>query len=132
MSSDSPVENVDQAAGINQDIELRLNYDKRIAYAFQQNGIPIVRDFVITNNSTHELREIRVNISCDPAFAEPYESRIDAIHSGEDYRLAPLDLALKGSYLSERHESIRGHIKVELQAGESLDRKSTRLNSSHT
>ncbi|MBQ8613908.1 MAG: DUF3320 domain-containing protein [Ruminiclostridium sp.] len=79
---------------------------KAINYAMQQNYIPVIRNLVITNTSGQELKDIVVKISFDPAFAEPFEARLDALAPDTPVEISPVKINISTDFLFSLTEKI--------------------------
>lgn len=95
-------------------------YSTVINFALQQNHVPVIRRFVIKNESGKDIQDIRVWISCEPEVATKSSVQIALLHTGETIELNQLDIKLSAKYLSELTERIAGRIMVSVQSGEQL------------
>ncbi len=93
---------------------LRLELDRRINFAMQQNSVPMVNAVRISNNTMDDLRDISLCISARPEFADPWESHIDWIAAGTTYDLETIDLELSPTYLRDLTERTRGQLRATL------------------
>jgi uncharacterized membrane protein len=50
-------------------LEVRIDLDRRINFAMQQNDIPVVKMLHVENRGDAPLRDLQVRISTEPAFA---------------------------------------------------------------
>ncbi len=115
-SSPTTVEKVNVA----QQPHLVVELDHRINFAMQQNDVPVVKEIRIENTLDSPLREIRLIITPEPAFADALEIRIDMVAPESTYNLDAVDLKLSPIFLSELTERIRGQIRFELFSGDEL------------
>ena len=65
-------------------INLNAELDHRINFAMQQNDVPVVKTVHIANRSHASLRELRLRITSEPDFAQPWETRIETHRRGID------------------------------------------------
>jgi len=100
-------------------LKISLVYDQAINYAFQQNAIPVVKELRFSNDATPR-KNLILRIFTEPAFAEPVELRLQAIDSGGEFRVAPLDLKLSPDFLAKLNEKVSGWLKCEVIEGDSV------------
>jgi hypothetical protein len=98
-------------------VNLRPEIDGRINFAMQQNDVPVVKAVHVENGSHVPLRDLRLRITPEPDFAEPWEARIELIAEGSTYNLEAVDLMLSPRYLGELTERVRGQLRFELSQG---------------
>lgn len=91
--------------------------DSTISYAAQQNNVPLIRELRITNSSDEPAFDLEILVETDPPFGESAKFLFDRLSAGETRRVAPVDLAINRSYLSELTELERGRITVSLRSG---------------
>ena len=80
----------------------------------QQNDVPVIKAVHVENTGDTPLRDLRLRISPEPEFADPWEARIAAVAEGSTYNLGAIDLALSPGYLGELTERVRGQLRVEV------------------
>src|SRR5262252_8117946 len=97
---------------------LRVDIDHRVYFAMQQNDVPVVKAVHITNTSLRPLRDLRLCLRPEPAYAEPWESRIALLPAGATHTLTAVDLVLSPQYRSESSERARGQLRFRLLQGE--------------
>ena len=96
------------------EIGLRHQIDPRINFAMQQNDVPVVKSIVIENDGSEPLKNLRLLITPEPAFAKPWERWLDLIAAGGTYRIDAIDVQLSPGYLAEIAERVRGLLRFEL------------------
>ncbi|MDY4219527.1 MAG: DUF3320 domain-containing protein [Candidatus Faecousia sp.] len=87
-----------------------------VNYALQQNRLPVLRELIIENNTSGELRSSLVRISAEPALFPEYTQALESIPAGQSLRLTGLPLALDGAFLAGLTERITGRLTVSLEA----------------
>lgn len=90
-----------------------LTYDRAINYAFQQNAIPIIKELRFQNDGVAK-RDLVLRVTTEPSFALLAEVRLQAIDSGQSFRVAPMDLKLSHDFLADLNERITGWVKAEV------------------
>jgi hypothetical protein len=98
-------------------VDLRAQIDQRINFATQQNDVPVVKTVHVENGSDATLHDLRLRITSEPAFADPWEAHIALIAAGSTYHLEAVDLVLSPRYLGELTERVRGQLRFELLHG---------------
>jgi len=99
-------------------VEIRVELDPRINFAMQQNDVPVVQTVHIDNTGDTPLHDLEFTITAEPAFAEPWRARIEAIPEGQTYNLRVEDFRLSPRYLGELTERVHGHLRFELRSQE--------------
>lgn len=79
-----------------------------------QNDVPVVKAIQIANHTEFPLKQLRIRIDSEPAFAEPWEALIDGVTEGGEYRLEAVDLNLVPGYLYGLTERVKGRLRFEL------------------
>ena len=64
-------------------VDIRVDLNRRINYAMQQNDVPVVRSVTIDNRSPEPLRDLRLTLSAEPSFAAEWISRPRMTEWGE-------------------------------------------------
>ncbi|MFH0968098.1 MAG: DUF4011 domain-containing protein, partial [Methanobacteriota archaeon] len=82
-------------------------------YAYQQNGVPVIKAIHITNIGRTTLADIRIVILSDPGFTMEYTTHISRIQSGHVLTLHSVDLIFSAAFLAVQIERVRGSLKVE-------------------
>jgi hypothetical protein len=99
-------------------ILLQAEIDRRINFAMQQNDVPIVKALHIRNASETALRDLRIRITTEPSFADPWEVGVDLVTEGTTYNVSAIDLALSPTVLGELTERVRGRLRCTLVRGQ--------------
>jgi very-short-patch-repair endonuclease len=111
------MEGADQESYSNEEkmaVSVKLDYDRTVNYAMQQNDVPVVKALRIFNGTDATLRDIKVRIIMEPAFAVPWESRITCINPCEIFNLGVVDLQLAHDFLASLTERVAGTLLVEV------------------
>src|SRR5690349_20712583 len=99
-------------------VDLRVEIDQRVYFAMQQNDVPVVKAVHITNTSPRPLRDLRLCLRPEPAYAEPWERPIALRSEAATHTLTAVDLVLSPQYLSESSERARGQLRFRLLQGD--------------
>jgi very-short-patch-repair endonuclease len=99
-------------------VDLRPEIDRRVNFAMQQNDVPVVKLVHVENTSELPLRDLRLRITPQPAFAGPWEARVDLVEGKSTWTLKEVDLALSSQYLNALTERLRGELRFELFQGD--------------
>lgn len=100
--------------GSSAEITLRVDLDRAINFALQQNDVPVVKAIHIENAGNAPASDLTVRITTEPDFAEPWESKIDVVAAHSSYSINAIDLSLSPGYLANLTERIRGLVRIEL------------------
>ena len=98
-------------------IQCEYEYDKKVSFALQQNHVPVIKFLVIKNRSEETLSNVRIEITSNPNFCEPYSQMIQELEAGEIIEIRP-DLILSSEYLSALEEKMTGFLKLTIKADE--------------
>ena len=71
---------------------IRIELDGRINFAMQQNDVPVIKSLVIDNPLDRALENLRVQVSGESGFCEPWEARLSKIPPQCSHRLRLVDL----------------------------------------
>lgn len=85
---------------------------RKVTFATEQAGIPILRDLVIANHGEEDLEAIDVEISADPPFLRSRVWRIDRIIAGSDFSMRDRRIELDGGFLFGLTEAMSGTVTV--------------------
>lgn len=104
-------------------LKISGNFTKTINFAMQQNYVPVIRNLVIQNDSSENLKDLTVRITFSPAFAEDYEYEIEGISAGESLEIAPVRIRLSTDFLFGLTEKISGFFRITVwkKAAEEVD-----------
>lgn len=83
--------------------------------AFQQNGIPVVPEVEVKNESTGTISAVECAFSSDPPLLSPKTLVIDSLRPGEGRSLHDAGLRLDCQPLREWTEAIRGTFRLEIR-----------------
>ena len=106
----------DESAVMSARIDVDL--DSRVNFAMQQNDVPVIKALRIENTGPVVLTDVRLVITADPSFAEPFEAAIDSILPGRIHPLSSVRLPLSPRYLASLTERVRGQLQFDLYVGE--------------
>ncbi len=101
---------------LNPAIECHYEYDKKVSFALQQNHVPVIKFLSIKNTSADSLANIKVEISANPDFSDPYSIHIEKLEKDEVIEVRP-DLQLSSQFLSALDESISGNLQLKISDG---------------
>ena len=57
---------------LQQDFKVDFIYSQVISFSMQQNHIPVIRKFLITNSTGNDIQNINIELTFEPEFATPY------------------------------------------------------------
>lgn len=94
-------------------------FDSSVNYAFQQNVISIIKEIRLHNGQC-QRENLRLKITAEPMFAEPFELHIQSLRPGQELVIAPVDLKLRPLFLAELNERVSSLLRVELWKNDTL------------
>lgn len=88
--------------------------------AMQQNYIPLIKCIRVTNITELQLRDIRIELNFEPAFAKSYLNRIPILLTGQTIELSPVPIVLSTEFLMSMTEKMVGSIGIDVMSEEKL------------
>jgi hypothetical protein len=101
---------------LQQDFKVDFIFSQVISFSMQQNHIPVIRKFLITNSTGNDIQNINVDLTFEPEFATPISTKILLLKNGESLLVNNFDLKLSPKFLSELTERLSGSVKIMLQS----------------
>lgn len=101
-------------------IVLEISSNDSINYSLNQNGIPVISNISIINNSSNSLSNIELMINSDNNIFEKYIKKIDYIPQNEILELKDIDLKVDSNILVNLTEKITCTLIVELKYQDSI------------
>jgi very-short-patch-repair endonuclease len=95
-------------------VDLRVELDRRINFAMQQNDVPVVKVLRIENRTDTLLRDLEVRIATEPSFAQGWRQRLTAVGAHAFHDINAIDLQLSPGFLGELTERVRGRLCAEI------------------
>ena len=86
-----------------------------INFAMQQNYVPVIRNLIVTNEGACNLGSLRLRITCEPAFAKPYECLVSPLKVGEATEITPVNLMVSPEYLMSLTERMLAILHIEVR-----------------
>jgi hypothetical protein len=101
-------------------VELACECSSILNFAMEQNGVPVVRDLVVTNTGSAPLQGAVVEVQVEPGLASPLRLQVPTLVPGASFRRCPLDLPLVPGKLRDLLEAERGEVAVRVMVGETV------------
>lgn len=98
-------------------ISVDFQYLPKLNYAMHQNGVKLVRKFVITNNSDSDLHSIDVAISDAGEFVKEAVFQIVDLPKGKTFDLSTIALELNPNAIVQLTERIDTSLTIAISAG---------------
>ena len=95
-------------------INVEFVYLPIINFAMQQNRVSLIRQFTIENKTDNALKNIRIELNVEPAFASTLPYVIEAIPNGETVRIDSYRLNLITTFFAQMTERIAGNFNIEI------------------
>jgi len=121
--NDHPINNNGQLtptsmeAPIEDEFIVDLTFSQVISFSIQQNHIPVIRKFTITNKTGKDIQNIYINISFEIEAAIPTSTNISIIKKGESFDVNNFDINLSAKFLSQLTERISSSFQLTIQSG---------------
>ena len=96
------------------------NMTAQINFAMQQNYVPVFRNMVITNNTSEELKNVRLRIRFEPEFAKTFEAVPVDLRPSEPVEISPINIILLSDYLFSLTEKLVGNVTIQALQGEEV------------
>lgn len=93
-------------------LTLTIEINDIVNYVLQQNGLPIVRDFCLKNETEADIENLYIKISTNIDLMQPFVQGIQILHTGEEIHLRNLKPVIKGDYLASLTERISCNMHV--------------------
>ncbi|KAF0093296.1 MAG: DNA helicase related protein [Puniceicoccaceae bacterium 5H] len=100
-------------------LTLAITAMPKVNLSFHQNAIPVVRELVVENTSEIDVRDLRIDLTSTPEWAEPLTLHLERLHAGSRHVFADLPLELSLDYLATLTDRVRGRLRVSVVGTES-------------
>ncbi|WP_160676553.1 DUF3320 domain-containing protein [Clostridium sp. C8-1-8] len=101
-------------------LELEGSFSGVVNFAMQQNYVPIVRNLIIKNNSSEDIKDIDITITVEPDFAYEWKVRVENIRSEQSVELDSINIKLSPNFLYSLTEKMAGTIFINIKQGEEV------------
>lgn len=88
----------------------------KLSLADFQNAVPLIRDLAVVSTLTEDTEQLELSLSSAPAFVKPKTWRLDAVRSGETYRIRDVDVQLDGPLLTRLTEAEVATVTLSVRA----------------
>lgn len=88
----------------------------RLNLADFQNAVPLIRELVVINDHSVDLRDLELSLSAEPAFLAPRQWRIDLLPAGQRLQLSDVQVRLDGPLFSRLAEAEQATVLVALSS----------------
>lgn len=95
-------------------LKIKFSYTTVINYSIQQNNIPTIRELVIENISSRDLKNVEVNIETTPKFSNICVIKLDMIRANQSINVEVKNFLLDPKLLSELTEKISSEIELKI------------------
>lgn len=101
-------------------LELEGSFSGVVNFAMQQNYVPIVRNLIIKNSSSEDIKDIDIIITVEPDFAYEWKVRIENIQAEQSVELDSINIKLSPNFLYSLTEKMVGTIFINVKQGEEV------------
>lgn len=95
-------------------IKIAVETNDVMTYALQQNGMRLIREIDLKNETEEDLENLCVKIFTQEGWIEPLEQGIDLLPAGEELRLKEFQVVISGTYLASLTERVKSILYVEI------------------
>ncbi|NLN88402.1 MAG: DUF4011 domain-containing protein, partial [Syntrophomonadaceae bacterium] len=93
-------------------VSCEILHDHTVNYAMQQNHVPIIKRFCITNDGSKDLENVTVQIKTEPELSLPWETTISSIRTEQKINLGTVDIQLSPAFLGSLTERLNARLTV--------------------
>ena len=115
LPDESKVTNRDGAT-----LVLKVELDRKINYALQQNDVPVIKSLHVTNISDQLLKDVTLTITTDPDFADSWSTHLLQLGAGDTFNFQTIDLQLSPQFLGNLTERMHGALYFTVKSSETL------------
>ncbi len=102
------------------EISVEVEHVRKVNWAMERNGIPIVQQARVTNRGATTLEGLRLTLQVGPGLSGVFEAELPTLPPGASFQLDRPDLLLEGARLRSVLERERGAIHLELRGPERI------------
>ncbi|WP_431262162.1 DUF4011 domain-containing protein [Roseateles chitinivorans] len=88
----------------------------KLSLADFQNAVPLLRELTVASTLKSDTGQLELSLTSTPAFVKPKTWRLDAIRSGDRYRIKDLDVQLDGPLLTRLTEAETATVTLAVRA----------------
>ncbi|QJD95216.1 hypothetical protein HH214_04650 [Mucilaginibacter robiniae] len=100
--------------------KVNFAYIPAINFAFQQNHVPVIREFTLQNQSDQNGTNVGIEITTEHDFADVWKYNIDFLSRGETYEFKSILLNVSSKYLAYLTERIASRITITINTEDDL------------
>jgi hypothetical protein len=100
------------------EIAVDVSYMEKLCFSLSCAGNSPIGKVSVTCHSTAPTRGLRLRISLEPSFAEPWEQMIPAISPGDTWMIEEIPLALSPEKFEKVREARPAQIRIEILRGD--------------
>ncbi|HBF07992.1 MAG: DNA helicase [Gammaproteobacteria bacterium] len=101
-------------------VALSISVAEKINYACHQSSFSILRDIAIDNVSEDVISDLKLTMTCSPAFVKKKSWTIDRIAPNGLIHIKDRDVTLDGGFLLSLNEAMKGELTFTLVHGEDV------------
>ncbi|PIE25582.1 MAG: hypothetical protein CSA62_00820 [Planctomycetota bacterium] len=100
-------------------LSLQVEYDRRLHYAMQRNGVSLVKELRLSNDADQDLEDLEIVVEVEEGFAEPWTQHLRLLRAGGAHRLRVDALRVDTARLRSLQEREQVRLRVVVrQAGQ--------------
>ncbi len=98
-------------------IRLAVSAAPQVNLAFQQNGVPVIRDIELINDSERSFAGLRVELQTEPGVVLPRVWQVERLAAGGTFHITDCATELDSQYLRTLQESVQAQLLFRLLDG---------------
>ncbi len=102
------------------EVEIEVDHDRKINWAMEHNGIPIVHAVRVRNRGEAELTGLAVALQVGPGLSGVFEAKVPPLPAGGSFAIDRPDIRLDSARLQAVVERERSALHVEVRDGKRL------------
>lgn len=87
-----------------------------INFALQQNHVPLIRQFIIKNDSAQDYTNLVIEITSEPEFTVVWRQTLDVLRQGESNEIRNAPVKVLAQYLAGLTEKLSGNLVLSITA----------------
>ena len=92
-----------------------------INFAMQQNSTPLIERLRVNNDTDEDLKNLKLKLHFDPAFAGDLTLNIDYIEAHKSIKFEPVDVVVSADFLFSNTERVNGNMTCTLTQDEDTE-----------
>ena len=92
----------------------------KLIWPFKQNAVPIISEFVVTNDTEKTFEELTLQVESDHQFASTRIWTLDRLQPGTRFHVTDVKIDVSHAFLADLKEAVRGSLTFTLKQGDTV------------